>query len=329
MRGMGLAGMLQASPKFEVAVVCDIDAARAKAAAEKLGADGVQSHAEALARDDVQALVVATDARWHAPVVFDALAAKRHVYVEKPLADSPQTAARLADAQEAAGVVGVVGYQFRATPMADILERELAAIQPVQGLLTVQRGPMNPQYFFPDHYGGVVDTATHTIHSALWTMGGQPTSVSASLQRGSILGDRTIEFMSLLIEFDGGKRVCTITGSMFGVRTANIWEFVGTRGVAHTTNHRVLHLTTHAGIHTAGNKAPDGLETREIDCPAEGDSTRILLERFADLVSGTADRKHPKAASFREGAEAVAVTAAMVRSAEEGRRVNLAEVMQG
>ena len=325
MRGMGLAGLLQASPKFKVAVVCDIDAARSKAAAEKLGAVGVQSHAEALARDDVQALVVATDARWHAPVVFDAIAATRHVYVEKPLADSPQTATRLAVAQEAAGVVG---YQFRASPLAAVLAQELPAIQPVQGLLTVQRGPMNPQYFFPDHYGGIVDTATHTIHTALWAMGGRPTSVSASLQRGSILGDRTIEFMSLLIELDGGQRVCTITGSMFGLHTPNVWEFIGTRGTAHTIDHRTLHLATHDGIRTAGNKAPAGLQARTIECPPEGDSTRALLERFADLVSGEADRKAPGAASFREGAEAVAVTAAMVRSAEEGRRVNLAEVME-
>ncbi len=324
---MGLAGLLQATPKIEIAVVCDIDAARAKAAAEKLGADGVQSHAEVLARDDVQALVVATDARWHAPVVFDALAAKRHVYVEKPLADSPQTAARLAAAQEEAGVVGVVGYQFRASPLAAVMEKELPAIQPVQGLLTIQRGPMNPQYFFPDHYGGIVDTATHSIHTALWAMGGRPTSVSASIQRGSIKGDRTIEFMSLLIEFDGGKRVCTITGSMFGMRTPNIWQFVGTRGTAHTLDHRTLHVATHDGIREAGNKPPQGLVTRAIESPPEGDSTRRLLERFADLVSGEADRAAPGAATFREGAEAVAVTAAMVRAAEEGRRVDLAEVM--
>ena len=45
-----------------------------------------------LARDDIDAVAIATPARTHAPIALAAIAAGKHVVVEKPLADTPEAA---------------------------------------------------------------------------------------------------------------------------------------------------------------------------------------------------------------------------------------------
>jgi predicted dehydrogenase len=331
-RGMALAELVVRSPKFRLAAVCDVDEQRLAAAARRLGVEGERDHRRLAGRPDIQAVVVATGARWHAPVAEDLLAAGKHVYVEKPLADTPGAARRLAEAARAAGVVAVVGYQQRYTPFAATLAAELPAIRPVQGLLTAQRGPMNPQYFFPEPYGGIADFVTHTVDMALWAMGGRPEGVMAHVRRGTILGDRTLEFLEWLVDFDGGTRAVAIVSSMLGAGAANLIEFVGTRGTVWSTDRRTVQVVTHAGVTEAGARPPAGLATRTVSCPAEGDPTAAALDDFADLAAGAVragDRAWPRAATFEEGAQALAVAWAAVASAEQGRRVTLDEVLAG
>ena|GEM_PF-4374524 len=77
-----------------------------------------------------------------------------------------------------------------------------------------------------------------------------------------------------------------------------------------------------------GPKAPPGLEVRTVETPETGyqKDTLALLEHFADLVAGRADRQHPLACTLDQGADTISVMAAMALSAEEGRRVALTEV---
>lgn len=325
-RGLQLANQLGQSERLKLAAVCDVDVQRAAEASEKLGVPAEQDHKKLLERKDIDAILIATGARWHAPVALDALAAGRHVYCEKPLADTPEVARRMADAAAAAGTVALVGYQQRFTPFSELLAAELPAIEPVQALITAQRGPMNPQYFFPDAYGGIGDFMTHTIDMALWTMGGSPGGVTSHVRRGTITGDRTLEYLSLILDFDGGERSATLVGSMLGVRATNLVEYVGARGTLWSTDRRTAHVAHHGGIREAGNKAPDGMESRELVCPGSGDTTGRSLEHFAALIAGEHPPVAPHACTFAEGANALAVGVAAVLAAEQGRRVPLTEL---
>jgi predicted dehydrogenase len=325
-RGLQLAEWFGRSERLHLAAVCDVDAERCRAATERLGVPAETDHRRLLERGDVEAVLIATGARWHAPVAVDALRAGRHVYCEKPLADEPAAARRMAEAAAAAGTVAVVGYQHRFSPFAALLAAELPPLEPVQALLTAQRGPMNPQYFFPEPYGGIGDYITHTVDMALWTMGGRPGGVAAHVRRGTILGDRTMEYLSLIVDFDGGERSATLVSSMFGVRVPNLIEYVGARGTLSTLDQRNVRVSRHAGIHEAGNRQPEGLETREVACEAAGDTTGRSLEHFAALVAGEAGGAAPHACTFAEGAAALAVGVAAALAAEQGRRVTLAEL---
>jgi predicted dehydrogenase len=328
-RGLQLADWIGRSSRLRTVAVCDVDAERAEAAGRRLGVPAERDHRRLLERPEIEAVLVATGAPWHAPVALDALAAGRHVYVEKPIADTPATARRMAQAAAAAGTVAVVGYQQRFTPFAAVLAQELPPLAPIQALLTAQRGPMNPQYFFPEPYAGIADYVTHTVDLALWSMGGRAEGVSSHVRRGTILGDRTMEFQSLLIDFDEGTRSAAIVTSMLGVRAANLVEFVGAKGTLWTLDQRTVHVATHTGVHQAGNRPPEGLSSREVTCEAAGDSTGASLEAFAARIAGEAAADSPPGpCTFAQAADALAVAAAAVLAWEQGRRVTLGEVLR-
>jgi predicted dehydrogenase len=96
-RGTGLATAFQHQANVDVAFVCDVDQARAGAAAAAVSkASGraaprvVNDYRRILDEKTVDILVVATCNHWHAPAAIMACAAGKHVYVEKPCSYNPR-----------------------------------------------------------------------------------------------------------------------------------------------------------------------------------------------------------------------------------------------
>jgi predicted dehydrogenase len=83
--------------------------------------------APVLGDPQVDAVVVATPARTHAPLVQAALEAGKHVLVEKPLALSTVEAVALAELADAAGRVLLVGHTFEYNPAVTRIRDLLAA----------------------------------------------------------------------------------------------------------------------------------------------------------------------------------------------------------
>ena len=71
---------------------------------------------DALALPGVDAVTIATPPRTHAPLALQAIAAGRHVLCEKPFAASADEARLVLAAAEAAGVVHLLGTEFRWDP---------------------------------------------------------------------------------------------------------------------------------------------------------------------------------------------------------------------
>jgi predicted dehydrogenase len=69
---------------------------------------------EAALIEAVDLVTIATPASAHAASALAALAAGRHLYVEKPLATDPEDADRIVAAAHAAGVVAACGFLERA-----------------------------------------------------------------------------------------------------------------------------------------------------------------------------------------------------------------------
>jgi len=104
----------------QVVAVCDVDAKHrqaAKTAVDKMsGTRGCAAYGdfrEVLARDDVDAVVVATPDHWHVPISIAAVKAGKAVYVEKPLTLTIREGRILADVARRYGAILQVGSQQR------------------------------------------------------------------------------------------------------------------------------------------------------------------------------------------------------------------------
>ncbi|WP_181408824.1 Gfo/Idh/MocA family protein [Schumannella soli] len=118
-------------PAFERAVLVGRDAAGVQAAAAELGwAETATDWREVIARPDIDVVDICTPGHLHAEVAIAALAAGKHVLVEKPLANTLDEAERMAaaavEARETSGAIAMVGFNYRRVP-ALALARQLVA----------------------------------------------------------------------------------------------------------------------------------------------------------------------------------------------------------
>jgi len=119
--GRGTA-LLQAAlklPGVEVAAVCDVDSQARLRASERIQAAGrrkpdeIEDWKRLLERQDISAVISALPCHLHYPNYRDALAARKHLYGEKPLCLTVEHADALVKQTEAAGVIFQVGFQRR------------------------------------------------------------------------------------------------------------------------------------------------------------------------------------------------------------------------
>jgi predicted dehydrogenase len=81
--------------------------------APRLAAAAGRAGLELVEGDDAEGVLIATPNDAHAENAIEAAAAGRHVFVEKPIADTVEAAERIRDACVEAGVVLMVGHAFR------------------------------------------------------------------------------------------------------------------------------------------------------------------------------------------------------------------------
>ena len=119
-KGMGW-GNLQAAlklPNIEVTALCDVDATELQKRAAELAKDGKKpalydDFRKLLEDKNVDAVIIGTPDHWHTIMTMYALEAGKHVYVEKPLANTISECQYLIKAVPAYGKVVQVGQQQR------------------------------------------------------------------------------------------------------------------------------------------------------------------------------------------------------------------------
>ena len=114
--GRRRAGLVAAHPDSTLVAVVDVDRGRAEQSAAEHGCQALTSAAEAVSRDDVDAVVISTSNDQHAPLGVAALRTGKHVLVEKPLAREPGEAAELVAAARSARRVLQTGFNHRFYP---------------------------------------------------------------------------------------------------------------------------------------------------------------------------------------------------------------------
>jgi predicted dehydrogenase len=333
---------------FEVHALVGRDPAKTARRADAVGVpNACVSLAEALQRPGVDAVTIATPPHTHAPLVLEALRGGKHVLCEKPLARDAAEARTLLAAAESAGVVHLLGTEFRFDTGQALLARavhEGAVGEPRMALFILHVPALAdveadlPEWWADPRQGGgwlgahgsqVIDQIRATL--------GEFDAVTASVV--SIARPTTVDD-GFVVHFRMRSGVAGVMQSTAADRGPFLIEtrVVGTRGTA--------------WIENVGDvvRVADALGTRQIDVPADlrtapasapprelltttyermvghgldlGPYTR-LAEHFRARIEGTAPPPGPRPATFSDGVADMMVLDAMRRSAAEGSTVTV------
>ena len=105
--------------------------ARQRPSGTYMGCRAYTDYRELLAKEDVDAVMVATPDHTHAVITMAALKAGKHVYCEKPLTYSVYEARQVAEAARRAGVATQLGNQGQASPEARVTCELIAMLSSV------------------------------------------------------------------------------------------------------------------------------------------------------------------------------------------------------
>ena len=112
----------------EVTSIIGRELGKAREVADKYGAKHVTTNLdEALARDDVDAVILCTPTQMHAAQSIAAMKAGKHVQVEIPLCDSLEEGRAVVATQKQTGLVAMCGHTRRFNPSHQYVHKEIVA----------------------------------------------------------------------------------------------------------------------------------------------------------------------------------------------------------
>jgi predicted dehydrogenase len=299
------------------------------------------SLADAVVLPGVDAVTIATPPLTHAPLALEAIAAGKHVLCEKPFARDAAEARRLLDAAEAAGVVHLLGTEFRWATGQALLARvvaegaigapRLATFLLHIPLLADPAGQVPDWWSDADQGGGWLGAhAAHAVDQIRVTLG-EFQSVSAGLprlaERGWTAEDTYSVHFRLRTGVEGLMQSTAADWGPFLVAT----RIAGAKGTAWLEGDAVM-VADRSG--SGAVDVPDDLRLGPPD-PPPGDLlvtaydmlhsmgidlapyTR-LAETFRDLISGSPIPPDPRPATFADGVASMVVLDAIRRSAAAG-----------
>ncbi len=180
-----------------------------------------------LLNDDVDAVLISTPTSTHATIARQAANARKHFFVEKPIATTVEDGEQVVKAAESNNVKAMVGFQMRFLPN-QVKVKEMVRKGNIGNLLSVEMHSETLQ-IKPDD-GILLDYGIHFIDLMRWHFEGKPIEkVTASCKR-----NKNTQAAVMTMEFQGGA-IGTI--SLFWVPAYESWErverysrFIGDRG---------------------------------------------------------------------------------------------------
>jgi predicted dehydrogenase len=313
-------GGARETDRVEIVAVGSRDGAKAQAYAAEHGIERAHGSYEALLADEgVDAVYIGLPNGMHHGWTLQALAAGKHVLVEKPYSRRAADAEAAFDAADAAGLVLMEAFMYRHHPQSAVvgdlvLGGSIGRLQAVKTTFTFALDDLTNVRALPELDGGaLMDVGCYCV-SAIRLFAGQPERVSGEQVTGSTGVD---------MAFHGTLRcaddvVGQFEASFRSPRRQRI-EVVGEEGA----------LTVEApfrvdwgGAVLLARRDGEGLgEPEAVDIPV-ANAYRLELENLADAIQGRATQL-----LGREDAVGQArAIEALYRAAHEGRAVTVADV---
>jgi scyllo-inositol 2-dehydrogenase (NAD+) len=165
--------------EVDLLAVADVDAQAGQEAAARYGVKFIYTdYQELLRRDDIDAVVVVTPTATHAEVIQAAAAAGKHIFSEKPLAQTLEACDQAIAAVEKAGVKLQLGFMRRFDPAYVMAKQRIDAGEIGKPVMfrSTSRDPKRTSLEFArrENSGGLImDMGVHDFDLARWLMGSE------------------------------------------------------------------------------------------------------------------------------------------------------------
>ncbi|MEU7723556.1 Gfo/Idh/MocA family protein [Streptomyces tibetensis] len=324
---------LAGHPAVRITAVADLDASRSAAVAAELPGARALTVEELLSSPDVDTVLNLTTPAAHAGIALGAIRHGKHVYGEKPLAASLEDARAVLEAAGKAGsgvgcapdtVLGTGVQTARAVVEAGAIGRPqfASAVMVTPGH---ERWHPNPDFYYRAGGGPLLDMGPYYLSSLVHLLGPvrAVTGAAGRLRAERVIGSGPRAGERIPVEVD--SHVSGVLEHVNGTLTTLTTSF---DGVATTA----APIEVHGENGTLSVPDPNRFDG-EVRLHALGDSRWRPLPTSAGYVDGargvglldflTADGERPPRANGELALHVLETMTALLRSAAEGRRVEL------
>lgn len=314
-------------PEAELTLVCDVNAARAQAIAQKFGAQGwTTDYREVLAHPATQAVSVVTPDFAHREIAVAAAQAGKHILCEKPLATTEKDCRAILEAAAQAGVKLMVDFHNRFNPPFLKVKGALEKGELGQPLMLYVR--LNDTLFVPTKMLSWAGRSTvgwflgsHAFDLVRWLCGSEVKRVYA-VSRSVVLKQRGIDtpdFFQTTLELENGTTAQVENCWVVAESAPAIFDFkcelVGSQGTMYVdvSHHRMVQKYT---LEEA--TYPDVIAGPEI----YGKPTGFAIESIHHFVDCVLYDRQPLITG-EDGLKATQIVLAMEESARSGQVVTV------
>ena len=322
--GMGwwsdvLADAMKRSTQFEIAACYTRSDEKRKAFASKYGCKPAASFDEILGDRSISAVINTTPNNVHRETTCAAAQAGKHVFLDKPIANTIADARALTEACRKARVVLALGYQRRKESHFRWVRKQIddgVFGKLVNAEANISRDRLGQfdlkswRYTAEGMPGGVMLQIGIHYTDVLEYLLGPIKAVSGRLAQLVLPGDNP-DVASLVLEHDNGA-LSTLNASYASASEYYCMNIYGKEASAYYDLHQGLRFLKR------GSKS-----SSPVPCE-KNDTIREELEEFADAARGKGKPEMDGEASTRS----LAVLRAGIKSSREGRRVEVAEILR-
>ena len=291
---------------------------KAPAFAKKYGCRALPSYEAVLGDGEVEAVINTTPNDVHLETTRQAAAAGKHVFLDKPIANSVSDGRKITEICRQAGVVLALGYQRRRESHFRWIKQQIEAGvfgQMVNAEANISRDRLGQfdltswRYTAAGMPGGVMLQIGVHYADVLDYLIGPIKAVSGRFAQLVLPGDNP-DVASLVLEHENGA-LSTLNASYASASEYYLMNIYGKTATAYYDLHHGLSLLKR------GEKQPVA-----VPC-AKNDTFVEELEEFAAAVRGGP----PPEVGGDYATKSLAVIRAGITSAREGRRVEVAEIL--
>ncbi|HYN13140.1 MAG TPA: Gfo/Idh/MocA family oxidoreductase [Burkholderiales bacterium] len=320
--GMGwwsdvLADAIQRSEKLSIISCFSRSEEKRRKFAEKYRCKAASSYEEILSDKKIEAIVNTTPNSVHLETTLAAARAGKHVFLDKPIANTISDARALTQACRKAKVVLALGYQRRRESQFRWIKERIEDFgKLVNAEANISRDRLGKidldswRYTAEGMPGGVMLQIGIHYTDVLEYLLGPVKAVSGNFVRLVLPGDNP-DVASLVLEHANGA-LSTLNASYASASEYYLMNIYGKEASAYYDLHQGLRFLKR------GSAGSEPVSCRKSDPIVEE------LEEFARAVRGEGEVEM----DGERGTESLAVILAGIRSAKEGRRVDVKEMLQ-